>query len=230
MAAPTPRLESWIYAGLPGLRTIQVSDSGGAWHEVTLTTSATISDALAEWATLAGAATGTAETYTFEVTAAGLVRFDSSGDIDIRLYGSTGPTTSLASLLGFSSGDLSGTNEYFSDQALAGIIFAPLDYTAPMPRDMTVARTYRHRRAEVLHHHLAHETRISALVTQAQKALIETGPILSGRVRVYPTGYTSGAYAAANLRGYLDVWPHTIAPPEVLGEESEYVLTVTGGL
>jgi hypothetical protein len=219
-----PQIESWFYTGLPSLRQIQLKDSGGGPITFTLSTDNYVEAALADWQGQANVDATLAETYTIDWSASTQqVRFAATGNFELTLDGS------LPAALGFSSSSHTGASLYASDEtpkAIANPI--NINYQPPWPAQETQLRRYRWGRTNARAHHRAMVTteEITMLTTQADVLL--AGPMFASKLRLYPCGFTSGAYAANNLRGFHDVYPYEIptARPEGSGDNHTTVIFV----
>lgn len=210
MSIIAPQIEAYLFAGLPGTRTIALQDSGGVPVELTLTASAPLSEALQDWQDQANAHSDLNGTYSFGwIPAEQRVRFVCSEIFDLDLAGS------LPAALGFSAPG-SGAQNYGSDLT-PKVACNPvnIDYTPPRAAEETELQRYRWGRVTSYCYVKARLTSIAvvmrteqadSVVDQDEKGVIR-GPLLAGRARYYPCGYMSGPWSSSNLRGYLDVCP-----------------------
>lgn len=206
MSIEAPQIEAYLFAGLPGTRKIELKDSGGVTVAFTLTASAPLSEALQDWQDQANAHPSLNGTYSFGwVPAEQKVRFVCSELFDLDLYGS------LPEALGFSVPGWSGLQNYGSD-LVPKVAANPIniDYTPPRTAEETELERYRWGRVKSFCYVKARLTKIAVVMRTEQADEVTRGPLLAGRARYYPCGYTSGAWSSSNLRGYLDVspWQH----------------------
>ena len=224
MAAPTYRAELWLTHLVPQIATIEwtevLSPGPGDWVELTLTETAPLGAALAEWAALATAAG--AYTYTFEVTPSGLVSLTSTATAWVRL------TLTQQALLGFEFAANQMSLTATSDQTPRGVhapegisVFLPATRSSATLTELRGGRidSYVTRR-ETLHH-------VEVLVQEDDIDALEDGQLYRvGKHRLWH-GDASTAYGQENLCGYIDLYPvaETLDIDRVEGDEAEAVLT-----
>lgn len=149
-----------------------------------------------------------------------------TGNFDITFDGS------LAAALGFSQSTYTGVTDISSDLVpLAFMSPLGITYDAPWPAQEAELRKYRWGRVSARVHHRAMITTVSVLMTATQAETLLGGPLFTSKVRLYPHGYTSGAYAADNLRGYLDVYPYEVTEVKSLGADDVHTqVTFVGSM
>lgn len=223
MATTPPQLESFFYAALTGLETIRVDDSGTV-VSLTNTTAVPVQtgspNVLTGWHVDANVSVPLAETYTFSWDSTNQqVSFSATGAFDLYLDGST------SAAFGFSDQYHTGASEYTSDLTPKAIC-NPLniDYDAPRAAEETELRMLRWSRAIARKHYRAEVTTLRIMMTSAQADAVLAGPLLTSKMRVLPTGYTSGAYSASNTTGYLDVFPYGIPNTQKIGSADGHTM------
>lgn len=184
--AMTQGLDAWLFADLPGMRTIQVSEDGGAtWGTLTLPSSMTTEDALDEWeaqyaAWSPGGHTISADYY--------------QGPDYVSVYKTSAlsaefESLSLARHLGFSSASLpAGPAPWTSDLPPAGLYPGRIGRGARQPRETVQLRGGRigPQWAEAWSHGSTMEVRLT--MTAADYDARSVGPLLSGRLTVHEPG------------------------------------------
>lgn len=228
MSIEAPQIQCYLYADLDGMRSIQLTDSGGGPITLTLGSTQSVSDALDDWQTQANdPGSGLNGTYTFEwLPAVQRVSFLCSEAFTLVLDGS------LRHAFGFAAASMSGDSSYTSDETPEAVTNPiNVDYEPPWPAEETERSQYRWGRISNQVHYHAELTRLSVLIDGAIWDQLEGGPLLTGRAIYYPCGYTSGAYSKANLRGSLDVYPYEWADSRPMGNQgSDVEITTIAGV
>ena len=220
-----PQLEAWLYDGMPSVRSVQITDAGGGPITFTISASKIVGDALDDWAAQATADGTLAETYTFDwAEGTQQCRLLATGNFDITMDGS------LATALGFSSASQTGAALYTSDQtALAIANPLNIEYEAPWTDEEAKLTTYRWGRVTSRKHYHAPLCRLRVMMETTQADALLSGPLLTAKLRAWPCGFTSGAYATSNLRGYLDVYPYEVESVDRLGTADGHTLVTLIG-
>ena len=184
--AMTQGLDAWLFADMPGMRTIRVSEDGGTtWGELTLSSSMTTEDALAEWqAQYAAWSPGRFECLFEYYPAADQVSIEPETTIDLEFE-----SASLATHLGFSSASQPAIFlSVVSDLPPAGLHYARVGRGARQPRETVQRRGGRigPQWAEAWSHGSTMEARLT--MTAADYDARSIGPLLSGRLTVHEPG------------------------------------------
>lgn len=194
-----PQIEAYLYADLKGLNAIQLSENGADFYTLTLTTTAPVQDALAEWQSLANAHGSLSGTYAFAWTG-DRIRFARTDGAPDNFW--LNLPRSVHDALGFSSQAYSGAASYDGESPPTYISLpSGIDYDAPAAVEDVLAREGRDGRPVVYVHQHGQIVRLTVYGGAQAVAAIEAQ---APRVRAWPPK-ASGAYTLANLRGYFDL-------------------------
>lgn len=183
------RIQALLYHGFDATASIEISTTSiaGPWTKLTLTAKRYVTDALAEWTTLANAALPT-RTWNF------YQYVDGTAQTRIALYGSGGASwvrlsRTMADLLGFSA--LTFALVAQSDQWPMAIIeddpaatrgvFA-YSFELPMEREEADLTEYRAARASVYHFGRGRDIEVDLFFAPAIWAAIKSSPLVSGHM------------------------------------------------
>lgn len=220
-----PRMEMLLYHGLDATGTIQISTTSdtGPWTDLTLTTTQRVTDALAEWESLANAALP-ARTWTFTVyedEGYGWVSFEASGGSAWCKL-----TPCLADLFGFPAQTFDATdaveNNGYAPKVLAISTYAVspdfqtvavgLSFPADVEEGELVE--YRGGRSSAIHYGRAMEVTVDVIIPRAELPsadffwdLAEGSPLYSGHAAFYVEQDESTAFGDGQLDGSLVCYP-----------------------
>lgn len=199
MSVTPPHIEAYLYAGQKGVHAIQISEDGVTFYTLTLTTTALVQDALAEWQSLANGHGTLTGTYAFSWTGS-VVRFARTDGAPDNFW--LNLPRSVHQPLGFASQAYSGAASYDND-GVSVWIGTPrsIGYDAPKAVEDVLTREHRDGRPLVYVHQHGRTVRLEVWIPTTAAAVVDA---LGARVRVWPCG-ASGAYTLANPRGFFDL-------------------------
>lgn len=215
MAIVPPRIESFFYTRLPGVRSIQLSENGADFFTFTLTAQIeVVTDALATWTSQANASGDLTGTYSFtwddttsQVTFARTV----GGNFWLVLDGS------LPVALGFTAASHSGAASYSSDkQPLA--ICNPISIDRSGITSLEDVEEVRRRwgRTAMWAHTMAAMMRVEVFMTSAMADAVLDGPLLNATSRYHVTD-AGVAYGLTSFGGYSDLHVFRVADVRTVG-------------
>jgi len=211
------RMQQYLYAAVDGLRKLSLSENGSNVYTFTLTSSKTVTDALAEWTSLANASGDLSGTYLFvyddSTSLVTLGRTD-GGQFYYRFEGS------LATALGFGyTADLSPQAISFTSSRHPAAICNPISITHDPPEAaVEVSKKMRRLgRASMQTHYGAMVTECEALFTSAIADVLLSGPMFNARALLQQDHTETDSYSVTDTTGNLDTYGHTISKVERLG-------------
>lgn len=219
----TPILEAFLYSGLPGNRSITVTN-GFLSHTTTLNASMTVRDALSYWQDdINASSVGTTATFSYSVTTGAItLAFSVAAGVEFE--------STLATALGFSASTLSASSSHVSDQTPRAIVVPyGINYDAPQPVEDVTAVFSRWGRGKAYAWHSTSAVEFEVFIDRATLQSVERGPLFNGRVRVSIDSTASTAYSYQNLTGYLDLYVNEIKTRNVEGVTENIARVVAVG-
>ena len=211
------RIEGYVYHHIDGLRKLSISENGSDIYTFTITSTKTITEALAEWTSLANASSDLSGTYLFAHNDATnrvvLARID-GGQFYYRLDGS------LSNALGFTyDANLSSQAALFTGTTQPGSICNPVSlHHAPPEASVEISKKIRRLgRTNLQTHYSASIVKCEALITTEQADTLLQGPLFSSRAKLFQDHTSSTAYSATATTGNLDTYGHTIDSIQKIG-------------
>ncbi len=206
---PSFRLEAYLSASALGSTSkIDITENGADVFTFTLTTTAIVTSALAEWEALVNASGDLSGTYAFTYD-------DATGRVTLaRTDGTFGfrLKAALNTLLGFThTGAVSSlAASHVGDVQPLGIVNPiGLSHDSPQPMTELSKRFHRFGKASIHAHYSAMFTVAECTLPTSVADAILGGPIFASRVRLWQTGDDT-VYSISNVDGYIDGYGHEI--------------------
>lgn len=216
MAAST-WIERFLYASLPGERTISLTDSGGGPVSFTIATTATVTNALADLEAQANADATLAGTYTFTLDATGAGVTLACGETFTVSF-----SESMHKALGFGSTSYSGSASYSSDVVARAWMRIHFERDAYGVAERVSLREWRHGRHDAMVHHYARTAECRFWAASADYDVARESGLFDGKLRLHPSS-SSNAYGFADLDGYHDLNPYEHQRLGTTGQDEGYV-------